>query len=433
MVADFASLPNELVREILKLVQPEDFENFAQVSRNVFLLASPFLTEHRALIRKYHTLRNKTDGDSIATVLRTFIINPRIGSYVRNVQLGQLMQSKTTHDPVDVYTKEELEILTIAALDSKYLVKPSEEEVLDERKYWSAIIQDGNEDILLAILLPLLPNLADLSVQADSEELAWYDSAVARAASDADPALRKLSRIRLNNLLDCGFDLIEIQKFCALPSVTVLTAPMAYGLGCLHKLSPDQNSNVTHLKLWDSCIDSQALYEFLRGFGKLESFTYSYNDLFTEASHDAFLVRSSLLAHCKATLRSLTLLASNCRHMPFMGSLRDFEKLKDVYTEWSYLMPETNQSGLQLNENLPSTLVRLKIHDSEGREKCDYEKVIRSVLYAREHRLQTFKWLVFGGTEVRWSLDTIDRAIRKTCLNMGITLMFSPYAPKRGD
>ena len=46
IMAHFASLPNELICEILRYVKPEDLENFAQASRNVFQLASPFLGEH---------------------------------------------------------------------------------------------------------------------------------------------------------------------------------------------------------------------------------------------------------------------------------------------------------------------------------------------------------------------------------------------------
>lgn len=428
-MAHFSSLPNELIREILTLVQPEDLENFAQLSRNVFRLAFPFLNEHRALIRKYHTLRNDIDPGATATLLSTVIANPRIGSYVKKVDLSRLKESMA-----NAYAKKELEIFTTAALDSECLKRPSEEDVLDEREFWSNTIQDGNEDILLAILLPLLPNLEALSVEAGSTQPNWYGSAIEQAASATRPTLCKLAHIRLNPRGGDAYHITAVQKFCALPSVRVLTAPKATGVNCLHELSPDTKSDVTHLKLWESCIDSKALYEFLQGFPKLQSFTYSFENTIHWASQDAFLIRSSLLAHCKHSLQSLTLLAPDYGFLPFMGSLRGFETLKEVYTEWSFLIPVTpNSGGPKLNEHLPVSLVRLKIHDSKGRKKSQYEKVIRSAQYAREHRLQKLKWLIFGGTQVRWSLETIDRSLRKTCLNMGITLIFSPYAPKSGD
>ena len=431
MTAHFLSLPNELICEILKLIQPEDLENFAQTSRNVYSLAVPFLTAHRALIRKYHTLRNNTSPRSITDLLSQILANPCIGSYVRKVELSQL-ELRPLSDSKVVYTKEELEIFTTAALDSECLQKPLEEEILDERDFYSQEIQVGNDDILLAILLPLLPNLVALSAEPPPTRISWYDKAVEKAAFATTPTLSKLTQIRLDARGRYGIHLAEIQKFSALPSVRVITALKACGMDCLHEISPDTNSHVTHLKLWESTVDAKALYEFLRGFGKLQSFTYSYS--YTHGTpNDAFLIRASLLAHCKATLQSLTLLNSSCRFAAFMGSLTGFEHLREVYTEWVYLIPPTHDDNLQLNAHLPASLVRLKIHDSQGREKSKYERAIKSAQYAREHRLQKLKWLVFGGTRVEWSLETIDWRLTKTCSNMGITLIFSPYAPKSGD
>lgn len=436
LMAPFASLPNELIRDILKLVQPEDLENVAQSSRNVFQLAAPFLDEHRALIRQYRTLSNPTGPGCIANFLSTVIASPRIGSYVRKVELGQLMVSQARQDRAKVYTKEEVDIFTTAALDSECLEIPSGEEIVDEREFWSNTIQDGNEEILLAILLPLLPNLANFTVTAgiyDSRRV-WYDSAIEKAASATKPTLCKLANIRLNPDRDYGSHLYELQRFSTLPSVRVLTAPKTYCVEFSHKISPDANSNVTHLKLWESCIDSKELYEFLRGFPKLQSFTLLFqeflDDFYASFEYDGFLIRSSLLAHCKATLQSLTLLAPGRRDTSFMGSLRGFETLREVYIEWSHLVSTVPYSGgPRLNEHLPASLIRLKIHDSEGREYSEYEEVIESAQYAKEHRLPKLESLTFGGIEVGWTVETIGGDLEKTCKNMGITLVFSPYAP----
>ena len=435
-MANFASLPSELVYEIFRLVPPEDFENFAQISRNVHALALPFLTEHRTLIRKYHTLRNNTGSDSIAALLSTVLANPRLGSYAREVDFGHLTNPKPRAASITVYTKEELDIFTMAALNSECLKKPSEEDVLDEKEFWLQKIEDGNEDVLLAILLPLLPNLVKLSAGKTAfAPIEWFDSAIQNATFASKPTLSKLSQIRLKASEVHRYPLKEIQRFCALPSLRTIVAPMASGdRTYLSELIPDIYSNVTHLKLWESCIDSQALYEFLRAFPKLRAFTYSHvNFLSPRVFHDVFLIRSSLLAHCKATLQSLTLLSPNSRFCSFMGSLRDFEALREIYTEWSSLIPDTNRGGLQLNEHMPASLVRLKLHDNYSREQSEYERVIKSAQYAKEHRLKDLKWLVFGGILVEWSLENIDPGLRKTSLNMGITLIFSPYAPRSGD
>lgn len=234
--------------------------------------------------------------------------------------------------------QEELEIFTAAALDSQYLKKPSEEEVLDEREFWSNTIQYDEENILLATLLPLLPNSAVFSVEADSTRLEWYDKAIAKAASETNPTLCKLVHMRLNPSVDNGFHLADIQRFSTLPSVKVVTALRASGVDCLGRLSHNASSNVTQLNLWESCIDCKALHEFLRGFPKLQSFTCSHVEGFDETACDAFLIKSSLLALCKATLQNLASLAPTRRLTSFMGSLRDFETIKEVYIEWSFLI-----------------------------------------------------------------------------------------------
>lgn len=91
-----------------------------------------------------------------------------------------------------------------------------------------------------------------------------------------------------------------------------------------------------------------------------------------------------------------------------MGSLREFATLEGPYTEWCYLSPVSYSHISDLNQHLPSSLVRLKIHDSKSRKKPDYERAFRRALYARQRRLQELKWLIFGSTRVRWSLETID-------------------------
>ena len=328
-MATFTSLPNELICEIMRYVQPEDFESFAQISHNVYSLAFPFLAEHRALIRKYSTFCACIGTRSITDLLGTILDSPRIGSYVRKVELDTIMDRPLIDTKVE-YTKEELEIFTTAALDSACLRKPSEEEILDKKDFWSDEIRNGNDDILLAILLPLLLNLAIFAADTHPARIEWYDKVLEQAGFTQKPTLSKLAQIRLDCSMRYGFHLSEIQRFSALPSVRAITAMKACGLDCLHDISPDTSSNVTHLKLWQSTVDSKGLYEFLRGFPKLQSFTYSHTDE-PDPPPDAFLIRASLLAHCKATLQNLTLLDPRCRRVSFMGSLRGFEALRELY------------------------------------------------------------------------------------------------------
>ena len=425
-MVSFDTLPADIILETLQFVRPDDLENFAQLSRRTFLLVAPFLVEHRALIRNYHTLRTDTDSGSIKPFLRATLANPRIASYVKKIELGRLVEataaSDSTAESDSVYIEGELEIFTKAALDSECLYRAYGNRVSDQRQYWSDMIQNGDEDILLAILLPLLPNLAALSVVAKSTQLDWYDCVINEAASASKPTLCKLTHIRLNPRGDEGFHVDEIQRFCALPSVRELRAPKAFGVDYLYQLIQVASSNVTTLSLPHSSIDSNVLYEFLRGFPKLQSFTYSYMDTADGASHDAFLIRAGLLAHCKTTLQRWFFLALGPGSLPFMGSLRGFEALKKLETQWSFLVPEfpdplnPDSRGPQLcwlNEHLPASLMWLKIHDIRGRE--DSKKLFLSGRYAKGHRLQKLKMLIL----VLWSRWPPEMLTREECLDEG--------------
>ena len=422
MMAHLASLPNELVRMMFTHVRPEDLENFAQISRQFHSLALPFLVEHRALIRKY---RNTLECASITAFLHVVITNPRIASYVKKVELLPLATIQ------NALAEDELEIVTTAAVESECLRMVLDQDIADEKEYWRNEVRNGDEDILLAILLTLLPNLTVLSMNTchDSQSK-WYASVIEKANSATKPTLSKLKHIQLLPGRMCGCDVLDVQKFSALSSVKVLSAEGISGWGCLPSISSDMNSEVTDLKLWDSSLEPAELYEFLRGFTKLQNFTFS-SYIRSLSENGAFMIRSRLLAYCKATLRSLTLLCPDPAQLTFMGSLRDFEMLREIYTEWSFLDPD--ERGILLNERMPASLVRLKLHDNFGYEKIRYEKVIENAQFAKEHRLQKLVWFGFGGIKVRHSLQDIDSSLREACSDSAISLAFSPYAPKSGD
>lgn len=81
----FSDLPPELIKMILPLVQPEDSENFAQVSKTVQAYALPLLVEYREHIQTYSTL--SSDG-RIPEILEDIFRNPRLGRYVREIHVA---------------------------------------------------------------------------------------------------------------------------------------------------------------------------------------------------------------------------------------------------------------------------------------------------------------------------------------------------------
>ena len=101
-MACFSDLPNEIIHQILGFVELEDLENIAQLSRNIFVLSTPFLQEHKALVRQYDVLNSRgspseaRDGimsGSIPRLLKDVLLNPCLGGYVRKVEIACLTTS----------------------------------------------------------------------------------------------------------------------------------------------------------------------------------------------------------------------------------------------------------------------------------------------------------------------------------------------------
>jgi len=185
----FSNLPNELITMILPNVLPEDLENFAQVSKNVQARARLFLKQHRALIRKYHTLRS--DGD-IPEVLEEVLRNSRLGYYVREINVD--INGTEIEDP---YIPD-LELVNKAAAESQYIVREDGLETCDWNTWVNIMQEDQGDDLWLSILLPLLPNLHTFSAEGWDPEMSYRCTARAfkNISQSTEPPLPCLRMLR---------------------------------------------------------------------------------------------------------------------------------------------------------------------------------------------------------------------------------------------
>ena len=145
----FCDVPNELLCALLESVQPEDLGNFAQISKHVYLVSQPYLQTHRQLIRKHSILQKPMLEEEktfaaltgvLPEVLMDVLRNPRIGSYIRSIQLGRFeppygkitsyeqLAPAQQNDWLDIY-HERNENFGKAALDSKFHGTPSHYEL----------------------------------------------------------------------------------------------------------------------------------------------------------------------------------------------------------------------------------------------------------------------------------------------------------------
>lgn len=324
---------------------------------------------------------------------------------------------------------------------------------------WDTAVEKGNEDLLLAILLPLLPNISSMTLYRPSDEsysleylrkLPWY----------TDKALKSLRSVNLQASGEHGWELDDFRMLAALPSVRRISAPkLESGKACDEYSGYYENPiSVRHLKLWDCQLDSNVLMEELQWYEELDSFVYEdygtlwgrtfrwdpqerSNEPTERAGFNPLHIRTGLLWSAN-TLRKLTILSPMQREERYIGPLLRFGVLEELYIEWGFLLTSASSrvGRRPIIGLVPPSLVRLKLHDSTGRSKETYTSLLEEVVMAKTgalvpdvDALPNFKRLVFGGWSLPITRADIPRDLKKGCTATGLDLVFSPYEPKSGD
>lgn len=191
-------------------------------------MAKPFLKEHRLLIRKYATYDAHDRTIDFSKLAENIAADPRIGHYI-------------------------IHLICNGA------------HVLDYR------IGDPRVAAFTA-LLDRLPNLNSLSIDEPHGDLVCLQSIFA-APDSIQATLSKLREFRLRSSGYQGVPLGLVQGFSVLPSMRLLAITNSGDIGDEGVIAPVQSS-VSQLELWHCQIRAEELHHFLRGFTKLESFTY---------------------------------------------------------------------------------------------------------------------------------------------------------------
>ncbi len=402
-MARFLDFPDELILGVISFIPPEDLENFAQTCSRVHSVAGPALEKHRLRIRQYSTLKNK-GFRTIAKTLKEVLVNPEIGRYIWNVSLDYIGGSQRNLNPK--YSAEDLELF-VGASTSSELLQPGDWVPLAHCKDF---IERGNEDTLLAILLPLLPNLRSLEFPRVSHngDGSWTSCMFDHLPYVSTPTLTKLSTISVNTS-GIYFHLDETKAYVNLPSVKSLSA---FKLCCdshnYVSLLWTPNSNITKLELWECKVPAKPLHDFLFGFHSLQSFAYSCDLPEKPAgTFDAFLIRSALLASARKTLQKLTILARHGRS-PVMGTLRSFEVLDEVCIDLGLLLTSSwkPRPHLPIAKVLPNSLRRLDLNSA-----WDYSELVDSVVRAQKRGTHVHPQPYGDLAQFEWGLQLQDLTI----------------------
>ena len=151
-MASFSDLPNELIIGIWGyVIEPDDVESFALVSKRIYGLSSQFVNEHASLTQQYSKIKiayRKGNYES-ADLLEKMLLNTRIAFYISSLQMSiwKPRWAKQTTPQVDTMALFE------GAIRASPLITGSEVED------WITDVGKGNEDAMTALIIMRLTKL----------------------------------------------------------------------------------------------------------------------------------------------------------------------------------------------------------------------------------------------------------------------------------
>ena len=392
-MAGFDDLPNEIILDTLPLVLPEDLENFAQTSKRVFLLAKPFLEHHRQLIRLHSTFESKQvwrhrSGSTppILSLLIRLRDEPHIGQYIRDVNLKHSgpIQSNMMNMDWDFY-REQHDLVNAVVAQSNV---PSIQSFYEPKERLCLKSKESYEEFLIALFLLLLPNLSKLTLPWNPAR-DYLGDMIGQSALEENSWLANLTKVRVQgDFVPKALGIRDLSLFSSLPALKSLMASNArdHGVNIDHYL-PTPDSHTKKLELHSSYFARLPLYWYLQSFQSLQKFSlafYDYNDPLIKRQFDPKIVRAALVAHTKTTLQSLTIKASP-NPDAFMGSLQQFEALREVRTQWTILFPKGSCLETWPSRVLPASIRKLQLDDNSGYDNMkEYRALCQGFQCAKE-------------------------------------------------
>ena len=365
----FNDLPNELVVEIWgHVVEPEGVESFALVSKRIFGLAAPFITEHARLKQQYSTLcyPGGETGRRAAVLLETMLLNPRVALYVNELLIrgcaGCWAEQRTPHD--SSWLSRDTVGLFKDAVTRSCLFAPSEVE------RWGASMESGDEDPILALILMQLTRLKKF-------ELSLWDYESDRCLLEAFGRITQSSEAAIPSGLPTVASKIDRSDRVGFPE----SSPFAH--------VSDVTLNFCDWELED-------LSQLLRSTRALESFSYyDSGTSYVEMSQ----VCDELLKYSQHSLQKLCLTSSAIEQGP-IRDLSRFKLLAEIKIDFLLLLGSTEGKCPRLTDILPMSIERVTLISLRGIAFEAHREAVLQMIQAKMKRLSNLKALTFETWQV---------------------------------
>lgn len=441
-MADFSQLPNEMVSQIWGyILEPEDVESFALVSKHIYATGRSCVEEHNKLKREYSFFRfdSCTAPCAQAYWLKEVLLRPRFALYVTHISIGRYLSewqdSGDDHDddngdeewPDDGHTPYPGNVM---ALFIEAIGKPSLVP-LNEVSRWTTRIRAGDEDPVLALLSMLLPNLTTITLLDEGCNGELFKETIQRIA-EAEKMMFFTRLVTVNIVFTSNgnyMDLDLLRKFAALPLLQSMhlnqmgTNEAEVFIDYTQYFKPG-NYNITELTFTNSGVRPKFLFQFLESIKGLKKFSYVNPDE-TFCQFEPFWIRVALLANAKHTLESLKILSPLTHEHELLGSLREFTTLKELETNIR-LLGHWDEFD-KLADLLPTSLETIDL-DTRENETCNIlprlvEEIVKGKLQ-HVSRLKTLKLRTEPEVGTMQGGRSLVEPLKELCRNVGIELTF---------
>ena len=424
-MAQFTNLPNEIIIMIAENVFPGDIVNFSASSKNIQRVSEPSLRKHHEMERRYKSQTCHRQNSPVSNLAYDIVLRPTVALYVECLSIDTWFtcwQDDAAESSYMVYPQEKMTSLKEAVVD----FVPA-----DRVPAWDTAIESGDEESLLALLLLQLSNVAVLRLRYFMVPCPFLFETVIRVLeTQGAPYLCNLTTLDINlPESEPGYwfqDWQAINAFAGLPS---LRSIKAWNIWVDEEydgyvLRP-RSSNVSSLTFKRSSIGAQQLQELLQGFKALKTISYA-ETYHPQHQFEISQICAALLTHAKASLEYLNLRSTYAEETSYMGSLRDFENLKEIHTDL-YLLDDTLRSGeIFLAHMLPASVEKVHLHEMYNRSPEDVQDLILAAAEDKDELLPNLKQLHFRLYlgEIDAKSRTMIAAMQDICDRSGFELIF---------
>ena len=359
VMAGFSNLPTEIVVEIWKYIFiPDDIESFARISTKAYTCGEPFLREHRHLKAKYGSIANGSpnlgpNGSVLFPLLKDILLQLHLALYDRRFHVTSYLtswedwktewigRSRTYSIPEHMernnrlrhvsYPSEDLELFVSAIRSARDLLPGNSED-------WCEEVREGNEDRVNALLLTMLPNIEELSLQHIKCRTKIYETLQHIQWLSDTPLLLHLDRVYLTRFPGMSDDMSIIGPFLGLPSVKSIKCDAVDDLKYhydhkdrseIDRLCFDsRKSNVESLEFMNCQSIARGLPHILKRTKHLRDLIYHNLKRDRIFSREVSAVCIELEKHTKDSLRTLLINTAFAFNLGDPIALQRFKKIK---------------------------------------------------------------------------------------------------------